>query len=130
MKDLGADTVYNYQVTRVGDLAQQFDVILDLACKLKFKAIRHILKPDGMFIPADPMQNIADILLNPVRRQKVAYLMVEEGNHKLLSELGQKFDTGALKVPNSLKFAIYDFAKAIQELKVAGSSGRIVLNFL
>jgi len=129
MKQLGADEVLNYREQEVESLACQFDSIFDLSCQMKFKSIRHLLKPEGVFIPADPMKNIGDMIGNPFRKQKTAYLMVDKGDHKQLSELAQKFGSNEFVAPESLRFDIEDFRDAIDALGRSGNPGRIVLKF-
>ena len=129
MKQLGADDVLNYREQEVESLGCQFDSILDLTSQMKFKHIRHLLKSEGVFIPADPTKNIGDMIGNPFRKQKTAYLMVDKGDHKLLSELAQKFVSNEFIAPESLSFDIQDFRDAIDALNRPGNLGRIVLKF-
>ena len=129
MKTLGADEVYNYRETRIQSLDQHYDALFDLTCQLKFRAIRHLLRSQGVFIPADPMKNIGDFLGNPFRKKKTAYLLADRGDHDVLTDLAQRFGSGEMRAPDSLVFDIADFREAIEAIKRPGTPGRIVLNF-
>lgn len=127
MKELGADRVANYREEAIEELGQKFDAVLDLTTQLRFRDIRPLLAPRGVFIPADPLKNLADFFGNPFRSQKTRYLMVEKGDHEILAEIARLIDAGTLVAPKSRRYPIEEYRGAIADLSGSGVIGRIVL---
>jgi NADPH:quinone reductase-like Zn-dependent oxidoreductase len=62
-KKWGCDTVVDYSKTDVRNLAEQFDIVLELSGKLNFKEAKKIMKPHSVFI--NPIPKFVDILQSP-----------------------------------------------------------------
>ncbi len=56
LQSYGADKVYNYNRMNIKELTEKFDVILDLTNIQTLAAMKPLLTPNGIFIPAEPCQ--------------------------------------------------------------------------
>lgn len=62
-KKWGCDKVVDYSKTDIRNISQQFDVVLELSGKLKFKEAKKLMKPQSVFI--NPIPALSDILKSP-----------------------------------------------------------------
>ena len=127
MKGAGADEVIDYRKTPVAELKGGFDAIFDMSTTLKFKHVRHLLSPTGTFIPAEPARNLADFLGNPFRKKKTGYLLVDHGDHAMLTGLAKLVSTGVITAQKVREFDLMDIDKALEALSLSGGIGRVVL---
>jgi len=84
------------------------------------------LKPNGVFVPADPLKALTAFAANPFRRKKTKYLLVDRGRTGLLTELAGKVSDGSLKAGPYTEVDFEDFAAAFAALKDPGRPGRTV----
>ncbi|NQY98817.1 MAG: NAD(P)-dependent alcohol dehydrogenase [Henriciella sp.] len=127
MTEMGAESVFDYHQTSLSEMDGSFDVVLELSGRARFEDFRHLMTPDGIYIPAEPQKELVSFLGNPFRRQKLGYLLVDRGDTKLLSELAGQVERGELKTTPPRTFAFSDFSQAFASLKKPGRIGRIVL---
>ncbi len=127
MRSLGADTVLNYKETNIEALEDRFDAILDLANRLHFGQVEHLLTPNGTFVPVDPTQHLTSLAGNILRRKKVGYLFEDRGNGKMLDGLAKQVSNGVLDASRYREFAFADYRDAIAALESPGGIGRTVL---
>ena len=127
MKELGAHDVVDYRKTPVSQMTGQFDAVLELSNKYVFRDVRHLLKPQGTFVPTNPQTNLMALAGNKFRRQKVGYLFVDRGDSKALTELAGQITDGTLNVGPVREFDFKDFDQAFALLNTAGQLGRTVL---
>lgn len=127
MKELGADEVIDYRQTPLAEVTGAFDAVLDLSTRYTFAEISHLLKPNGVFVPADPLKNISAFAGNPFRSKKIGYLLVDRGDTALLTELAAQVRDGVLKIGPYTEFDFEAFEQAFEALKKPGGIGRTVL---
>lgn len=128
LKGLGADEVYDYTKQPLDTLGTAVDAILDFSNRLKFRHVRHLLSPRGIFVPADPLKNLVDIAASPLRRQKTGYFLVEEGNADKLSRSAALVAGGSIKAEIDSRFSLTDYREAFDRLGMKGRRGRILLD--
>ncbi len=56
LQSYGTDTVYDHNQISIHDINNKFDVILDWTNLLNLEDMKKRLKPNGIFIPAEPNQ--------------------------------------------------------------------------
>jgi NADPH:quinone reductase-like Zn-dependent oxidoreductase len=128
LKGLGADEVYDYTRQPLDTLGTAFDAILDFSNRLKFRHVRDLLSPRGIFVPADPLKNLVDIAANLLRSQKTGYFLVEEGNADKLSQAAALVAEGSIKAEIDSRFSLMDYREAFGRLGMKGRRGRILLD--
>lgn len=130
LSDLGADIVIDYRQTDVKALKQEFDLIFDLTTNLRFNQIKGILSKKGRFIPADPMKNALDFLINPACSKKTKYLFVQYGNHEKLARIAKWVEQGRLIPQIDMVFSFSEFNQAFDRISQKGRKGRTVLSLV
>lgn len=128
LKGLGADEVYDYTTQPLDSLKGAFNAVLDFSNRLKFRHVRHLLSPRGIFVPADPLKNLVDIAANPVRRQKTGYFLVEEGDTGKLSRAAALVAGGSIRAEIDSRFPLAAYQEAFDRLGTKGRRGRIILD--
>ncbi|SOE17178.1 NADPH:quinone reductase-like Zn-dependent oxidoreductase [Hoeflea halophila] len=128
VRGLGAEAVYDYTTQPLDALGSTFDAVLDFSNGLKFRHVRHLLSPRGVFVPADPLKNLADIAANPLRRQKTGYFLVQEGDTGKLSKAAALVAGGSIKAEIDSRFPLAAYREAFERLGTKGRRGRIILD--
>jgi len=126
LQELGADTLIDYKTTDITQTNGQYDLILDMTATYQFKQLRHLLKNDGDFIPADPFNSLFDLLRY---RNTVRWLLVDKGDTQMLTELAEWMVSGQLKSIIDSEFELSDYEEAFSKALSRGKPGRILLKF-
>lgn len=127
MRSLGADHAFDYNKIAIEDLQHRFDAVLDLSTFVKFRDIRHLLKPAGRFIPFNPIKNLTDFPGNFLRSQKVKYLMVDRGRQELLERAAHLISQGHVNVVQGPLFPLEEFNEAYRQMEKRKYRGRMIL---
>lgn len=122
---LGAEKAIDYRETPIAQIEGPFDAILDFSATLWLSQVRHLLNRRGVFIPADPFRNAADIL----RFRRARWLMVDKGHAAKLQEIAAWVEQGQLESIVNETFALADWRTAVAQSHARGRLGRIVLEF-
>lgn len=125
LQSYGADKVYDYNRTNIKELTEKFDVILDLTNIQTLAAMKPLLTPNGIFIPAEPSQENG----GESEDTQVGYLMVMHGNFEQLTRIANWVDEGKLKATVDKEFKFTDYLEAFSRLQQKGRRGRIVLSW-
>lgn len=120
---LGAARCVDYRETPISALQGSFDAILDFSSTLRLAELTHLLTPEAVFIPADPIRNLGDVL----RSRRARWLMVDKGDGPRLRELGAWVEAGELVSVVSETFAFGDWEQAVARSHERGRLGRTVL---
>lgn len=127
IKALGADHVINYRTQKLKDLNSTFDVLLDLTTKVKFSAIKHLLTAKGVFVPANPFNQLMPMLGNFLRKKKVGYLMVAKGDHQKLTQIASAVEKGKLVPVIDSVYEFDNYQQGLERTLESGKQGRIIL---
>ncbi len=127
LRRLGADDIVDYNQLPIEALDQQFDLLFDLSNLKRFKAIQHLLKPRGVFIPAEPNQHLSNIISSLFTAKKTKYLMVDRGNNAQLTRISNWVAEGKLKVFSDRVYKLEDYSLAMKRLNERGRQGRIII---
>jgi len=122
---LGADTTLDYRQTPVSAIEGTFDAVLDFSATLYLKDVRHLLASGGVFVPADPMRNLWDV----IRSRQAGYLMVDRGDGARLREIGAWMEQAKLRAVAGETFELADWRRAVARSHERGRLGRVVLAF-
>jgi NADPH:quinone reductase-like Zn-dependent oxidoreductase len=97
---MGADVVLDYNAVDVHTLQETFDVIFDLAGRLSFDSIKHLLTPHGIFVDPAPTPAVmaGSVLHNFWHAQKHGILMskLNCADAKLLADSAEQLPIGIL----------------------------------
>ena len=121
----GADQVYDYNHTKISDIVDNFDVILDLTNLQKLEDMKALLTPTGIFIPAEANDENGGLLEDP----QVGFLMVEHGNYTQLTQIANWVSEGKIQAVIDSEFSFVDYQQAITRVKEKGRRGRIIMSW-
>jgi NADPH:quinone reductase-like Zn-dependent oxidoreductase len=125
LQSYGADKVYDYNAVNINDIADTFDVILDLSNVQKLDDMKKLLRPNGVFIPAEPNKENG----GESEDQQVAYLMVMHGDFDKLTRIANWVSEGKLKAVIDKEFCFSEYLQAFSRLQEKGRQGRITLSW-
>ncbi|MEC7525999.1 MAG: NADP-dependent oxidoreductase [Myxococcota bacterium] len=123
LTELGAEECVDYRTTRLEAMQGPYDAVLDFSATARLSQVRHLLGPAGVFIPADPMRNLSDIVCS--RRAK--WLMVDRGDAALLDQIAAWAARGELRPIVSEVFDLSEWPRAVARSHERGTAGRLVL---
>ncbi|MEL6348737.1 MAG: NADP-dependent oxidoreductase [Myxococcota bacterium] len=126
LQALGATHTVDYRQVPISEMSGTFDAILDFSSTKRLREVKHLLASGGGFVPADPVQNISDVLL----RSQARYLFVDKGNTQRLNELASWVDEGRLTPVIDRQFALNEWKQAVHRSHERGRMGRVVLSFM
>ena len=121
----GADQVYDYNQTKIEEITDIFDIILDLTNRQKLEDMKALLTLSGIFIPGEPNDENGGLLEDP----QVGYLMVAHGDRTKLTTIASWVSAGKLKAIIDSEYSFVKHRKAIARLKGKGKRGRIVMSW-
>lgn len=127
LKELGADKVINYKKQKLTDDPTKYDIIFDLTTKVQFSSIKKMLKPNGIFIPADPFTHLSSMFGNFLRKRKVGYLLISKGNNQQLNRITKWIETGQMKPIIDKIYPFEKYEEAFNRTMASGKRGRILL---
>ena len=127
LKELGANKVVNYKETSLKEIEDTFDIFLDLSAKLNYSSIKSMLKPKGVFVPADPFAHLLPMSANLFRSKKVGCLLVSKGNNEQLTRIAKWVDEGKLKPIVDKSYSFDEYEKGFERVMEKNKRGRILL---
>jgi NADPH:quinone reductase-like Zn-dependent oxidoreductase len=125
---MGADVVLDYGATDLFSGEEAFDVIFDLAGRLQFSAIRHLLTPHGIFVDPAPTPAVmaGSVIENLFHAQKHGILM-SKMNAADVTRVLEAVETGPITVFVGGEFPLDRAAAAHVRGEKGGGLGKIVL---
>ncbi|MEM6672032.1 MAG: NAD(P)-dependent alcohol dehydrogenase [Planctomycetota bacterium] len=127
LASMGADRFVDYRQTRVGDLTDRFDVIVDWTTKYRFAEVEHLLAADGRFVPADPFKNADDLRAGSESAERTGRLFAACGTRAELDVVREWVESRRLRPVVDRVFDLDDHARALERLGTRAKRGRVVL---
>ncbi len=124
LTQLGADSIIDYKQIKMKDLEEKYDLVFDLSTHYRYRNIRHLLKDGGIFIPANPLNSLFDMMIH---KDKVKWLFVDKGDTDLINELVEWVTSGKLKAVIDSEFSLSNVDSAFEHALERGKIGRVVL---
>ena len=124
-RDLGADEVFDYATSPLGDLPGGYDVILDLSTRYGIDDVAALLADGGRFVPALPDEDTSVF----EQDQRLGYLMVMQGDGGRLEKLAPEIAAGKLRPVVDEVYAFDQLEAAFARLERKGGRGRVVLTW-
>jgi NADPH:quinone reductase-like Zn-dependent oxidoreductase len=107
-KTLGADKVYDYQVTDLGEIEGKFDIVFDAVGKISEAKVKHLIEVNGQHITVNGFDVAKEESLN-------------------LEELARMFDDGKLKATIDRTFKLEEIVEANIYVDAGRKKGNVVL---
>ncbi|MEM9610102.1 MAG: NADP-dependent oxidoreductase [Actinomycetota bacterium] len=125
LRSLGAAAVVDRSVTPLEAWSRTFDAVLDFSSTKGLADVRHLLRDGGVFVPADPIGRIADVL----RSRRTRAVLVSKGDTQGLRQLAAWVEGGQLQTVVDSEFPLADWRGAVERAQTRGRIGRTVLSF-
>ena len=125
LASLGAQRTIDYSETPIAQISGRFDAILEFSNTLALSQVEHLLTPTGVFVPADPIKNLGDVLWS----RHAKWLMVDKGDGPRLREIAAWVEEGRLEAVISETFELEQWERAVARSHERGRIGRTVLQF-
>lgn len=127
VRDLGAGSFVDYGTTRFTDLGRHWDLIFDVAGRLKLSDVKSTLTEQGHFISTEPNLKgfVNSVLTRP--RSKRASVVLARPRAEDLARLVELYVEGHLAVTLDSTFPLHEAADAHRRLEAGVERGKIVL---
>ncbi|MEM1132737.1 MAG: NAD(P)-dependent alcohol dehydrogenase [Pseudomonadota bacterium] len=130
LTSLGASRVYDYRATKMADITESYDIILDLSTQYAFADIKHLLSENGRFVPANPFKFPEDLAPDSEAANHIRELLIVKGETADLDVMADWLQTGKVKTFVDSVFPAERFAEAFARLEERSHFvGRVILNF-
>ncbi len=129
VRDLGADTVidYNKQTDFATDL--KYDVVLDCVVKSPYKAFAAVMQADAVYVPALPSISfiIKSYLMPLYTKRRVKPVMLKT-NGKDLNFLSNLVREGKLRTIIDSSYSLNEYREAFERNQTGRTRGKIIIN--
>ncbi len=139
VRSLGADHVIDYMRDDFAEMAQRYDVILDMAGNRPLSTLRRALTPEGTLVIIGGEEGgrwlggtdrqIRALLLSPFVRQRLRTFVAKEGAEDLLV-LKELIESGKVTPVIDRTYALREAAGAIRHLDEGHARGKLVLSVM
>ncbi len=124
LEDLGADELVDPEHAPPESMRGRYDAILDFTSTLPLRRVRQLLGERGVFVPADPLANLRDIVLS----RRTRWLMVDRGDAEHLEQLARWVEDGQLRAVVDQVHDLEQWQVAVDRGYARGKAGRVVLH--
>ena len=129
VRDLGADTVidYNKQTDFATDL--KYDVVLDCVVKSPYKAFAAVMQADAVYVPALPSISfiIKSYLMPLYTKRRVKPVMLKT-NGEDLNFLSNLVREGKLRTITDSSYSLNEYREAFERNQTGRTRGKIIIN--
>ncbi len=128
VKSLRADAVYDYRTTRLTQITERFDVVLDAACTSSFRECAALLNPGGTYVVLLPSLGLITGMVHSLfssKRCRFLGVAPVAGDLELLSAW---FDEGKLKPILDASYPLAEVPKALARVQAGDIRGKVAIS--
>lgn len=129
MKKLGANKTYAYTETKLEDLEEKYDIILDFAKALKFEKAQHMLNDYGVFVNSNPQLDEEATEIVKATNKKVPYLFVAHGTREILTKIVELVTKDKIIPMVESVYSINEYKEAFNNLVSKARFGKVIVDF-
>lgn len=130
VRSLGADVTLNYKTTKLSNIADRFDVILDAVGVVAPRQARKLQRRGGLFLPLNVgLRELVAALLNPVFDRKIRLAVNPNTAKDLLPLAGLVRDSKVQPVIDTV-YPLSEAPKAHAHVETRHRTGAIILSIL
>jgi NADPH:quinone reductase-like Zn-dependent oxidoreductase len=133
---LGAEQVYDHRTTDIADIAERYDVVLDIGGRNPLRKLRRLLTPTGTLVivggengnrvTGGVGRQLRAVLLSPFVRQRLTTFMSKE-HHGFVERLATLLESGDVVPAIQSRYTLDDATDAMRHLESGTASGKIVV---
>lgn len=128
IKKWNPDSTIDYKKENVTDKPKKYNAIFELAGSLPFNKVKHLLKPNGIYVSTLP--NPIDMLkafFNNLFSGKKNIIVQAAPTQDIFREISQLLSNDKVEVPIAKTFTISEFKEAYHFAKKGGIIGKVVI---
>ena len=127
-KNLGADTIVDYNTENILYIGKQFDVVVDLSGKLPFKSARQLMKAHATYINTlpSPQAIIGSTIRNIFSSRKYKILMLKPTREALITLTGLVKNNFQILIDKT--YSMSAVKEAYKDVSVGQIMGKAVIN--
>lgn len=133
---LGAEHVHDHRTTDIADIAERYDLVLDIGGRNPLRKLRRLLTPtgtlvivggeDGNRITGGIGRQLRAVLLSPFVRQRLTTFMSKE-HHRSVEQLAAHLESGDVVPAIRNTHTLDDATDAIRRFESGTASGKTVV---
>ena len=128
VRSLGADRVIDYTREDFTKNGERYDVVFDAVGKLSFRRCSDSLRPGGVFLPTDGIENLFLVLLTSrIGDKKVAFAIPPRFTKKDVLFLKGLIETGKYRAVIDRSYPFEDVIEATRYVETERKTGNVVL---
>jgi len=133
---LGAAHVFDYARDDFAASGERYDVILDVAGNRSWRAVRRVLRPDGVVVLVGgprgrrltgPLGHVARILLASRLARRRATFFVARPSRADLATLRELIETGRVRPVIERRYELSELGEALQAMRAGHARGKHVI---
>lgn len=128
IKELGADTIINYENTDISTLTRKFDLVFDVVAKHSFAKMKKLLTPRGIYITTLPSTSNLLAMLMTQFTQKKCHIMLTKNNPQDLRFITELIEENKMKAVIDSIFKLEDIVAAHERSESEHAHGKIIIN--
>jgi NADPH:quinone reductase-like Zn-dependent oxidoreductase len=127
VKDLGAERVYDYKTTPLGQIGERFEMFFDVASNSSFAAAARLLKPGGTYVTLVPSPALLASAARSLFTSKRCRFVIVQSRAADLEQLARWFDEGKLKAGVERSYPLAEVPLALQRLASGEARGKLAI---
>ncbi len=126
VKSLGAENVIDYKKVDIKKIDLSFDAVFDAVGNLRFEDVKHLVKPNGVFLQA--VATVAEMFSKKIRDEGKRFFTGTAPERKEdLQETSQLFEAGKLKANIDKVFQFDEIRQAHEYVEKGHKVGSVVV---
>ncbi len=133
---LGAEHVYDHRTTDITDIAERYDLVLDIGGRNPVRKLRRLLTPTGTLVIVGGEngnrvtggigRQLRAVLLSPFIRQRLT-MFISTGDRSFIERLGAHLETGDVVPAIRNRYTLDDAIDGMRLLESGQVSGKTVI---
>jgi NADPH:quinone reductase-like Zn-dependent oxidoreductase len=124
---LGADTLIDYQKEDFTNKDAQYDIIFDVVNNKSLEQVKHIMKPDAIYIGTTPTPTLLWSILRSSLTSKKAKFVSVRPNTKALRDICRLMEEGRLKTKIDKIFSLSEVIEAHRYSELSRTRGKVII---
>ena len=124
---LGADNLINYRKEDLTEKGTQYDIIFDVVNNLSLERVKHIMKPNGVYIGTTPTPTLLWSILKSSLNSKKAKFVAVKPNTVALSDICRLLEEGKLKTKIDKIFSLSEIIESHRYSELSRTCGKAII---
>lgn len=136
VRSLGAEQVYDHRESRLSDIDEQYDLVIDIGGRNPIRTLRGLLTAKGTLVivggedgnrfTGGISRQLRALMLSPFIAQRLTTFVSTE-SHSFIDRLAMYLESGAVKTMIGHRFGLEDAANAIRLFETGEAKGKSVI---